>query len=525
MAETTSASAVAPDLSFPKDLVEGNVPDLFFDRVADWLDQVAIKTDRDSITYRDVADGVARAAAALHRRTKGGRPNIALLMSDGVEAPMAILATLTAGCAYVPLDRRDPVQRLQRILSNSEARLLIADEATAEQAQSVAGTSADVVTIAQLLSEPGRERPGVDIGPDDLAYIIYTSGTTGFPKGVIHTHRSLLHKVYVLSEVTRFDRFDNVILIPSYSVGQSTGHLFASLLNGASLRKFNLVREGLAGLKTCLQRDEITFYLSVPSIFRALCKNLGPGDQFRAVRVVELAGEQCLASDFELFKAHFGDDCRFINWLAATEANIAEHHLTKDSLVEGHSVPAGRALPDCEIVLLDAGGRETSGSEGEIAVRSQYLAKGYWRDAALTNARFVPQPDGRVLYRTGDLGRWHADGTLDVLGRADFQVKVRGHRVSVEEIEAAIGELPGVRQVAVKSFSRRGHTQLCAYVVPEEGALDERESAGDIRAALRAKIPGYMVPSVVVFLTSLPLNATGKVDREGLPLPGATDLR
>jgi acyl-coenzyme A synthetase/AMP-(fatty) acid ligase len=395
------------------------------------------------------------------------------------------------------------------------------------------------------------------MAPDTFAYLLYTSGSTGQPKGVIENHRNVLH--FTMSWTNRFHYCaeDRVGLVVPISFSASAVDIFVALLNGAGLCPFDPQVDGIDTLADWLIREEITGYSSVPVLFRQWVDVLTGEETFPALRVIRLGGDQVSRSDVERYRKHFAPGCILHNGLGAAEVKqIRGLMLDQETSVSTGVVPVGYAVDDTEVLLLDEEGRPVGSDEiGEIAVKTRFASPGYWRRPDLTEARFLPDTEGSDarIYLTGDLGRMDADGCLFVLGRKDFQVKIRGQRVEVAEVEQALLDLDAVKETVVVSReageerlgqcgcplaggrSERACTDTGAHEVGGEGrapgAGDKRlvaylvpsgarmPTVTELRRALARKLPDAMVPSAFVVLDALPLTESGKVDRRALPPP------
>jgi non-ribosomal peptide synthetase component F len=315
---------------------------------------------------------------------------------------------------------------------------------------------------------------------------------------------------------------DRITLFGSFSTGQGAPNAFGSLLNGATLYPIDIKREGIAGLADRIITERITIYLSAATIFRQFVHSLSGQEEFPDLRMIRLANEQVRKSDIELYKRHFAPNCIFANFLSGTETgNLCQFYIDKETEISGSFVPVGYSVDDMEIKVLNDSGEEVGFDHvGEIAVTSPYLALGYWRRPDLTQEGFLADPAGgsKKTYRTGDMGLMTPDGCLQHLGRKAFRVKIRGFRVELEEVEASLAQDPTVKEAAVDAREdEAGNTQLIAYIVCAE---ERKPTVSALRRFLGATLPEYMVPSVFVFLNSLPLTPLGKVDRRSLPPPG-----
>ena len=271
-----------------------------------------------------------------------------------------------------------------------------------------------------------------------------------------------------------------------------------------------------------MNQQGITIYFSVPTVFRQIASSIKGDEKIPTVRLVELAGEQVDHRDVEFFNRHFSKDCIFVNRLGATETDgYSMWYMDQESLNEGSVVPGGYPIRDKEVLLIGDDGKEIGrDGVGEIAVRSPFVALGYWQLPDLTDAVFQPDPNcgEKRVFLTGDLGQRLPDGSLLHLGRKDFQVKIRGYRVEVAETELALIAHPSVNDaVAIANENWRGERQLVAFLV---GDLNNVPSDYELRRFLRPKLPDYMIPSAFIRMGSLPKLPNGKIDRNALPRPG-----
>ena len=500
--------------------VEQSVPARFEAQVARHGHRLALAAGRERYTFAELnamANGIAH--AVLERR--GLDPEcVAMLVEPGVRSVAAALGILKAGKALVALDPAHPAAHNRGVLRQGEAAVVVTDRASGTVAREVAGADTEVLEVVARHAGPGDAgNPGVPVGPEALAQLIFTSGSTGAHKGVIYTHRTLLH----FSRRTANDLFihagDRHTALRSVAFAGWMMDLVFALLNGASLHCFDPRTEGLHALGDWLEGEEITLYRSASSVFRTFAGLLDGGDRCPRLRVTVVTAEPVHPREVELFTRHFAPGGLLCNELGLTEAGtVRSFFLDRDTAPCGKRVPVGYPVDDVDVLLLDEEGRPVGpGAVGEIVVRSRYLASGYWRNPELTAARFRPDPGGgeERLYFSGDMGTMSADGCLVHHGRRDFLVKVRGHAVEMEQVEAALVGVPGIRTAAVAArATARGGTQLVAYVVPA-GAIPPAAEA--LRAALATRIPEYMIPAVFVPLTAMPLTAGGKVDRRALP--------
>jgi acyl carrier protein len=286
---------------------------------------------------------------------------------------------------------------------------------------------------------------------------------------------------------------------------------------------FDLQKEGLIHLAAWLIQEGITIYSSAVSVFRHFVSTLTGTETFPALRVIYTGSEPVTKRDVELYKAHFPPTCIFINTLGANETStICQYFIDQSTSIPGNIVPVGYPVQDKTVLLLDEEGKEVgTNTIGEIAIKSRYLALGYWQKPELTQTVFRADPQGgeEQIYHTGDLGRLLPDGCLEHLGRKDFQVKIRGYRVEVAEIEMALLDLAMIKEaIVIVQEEQPGEKQLVAYVVPHP---KDTLSLKALRSSLREKLPAYMLPATFVVLDALPRTPNGKIDRRALPAPSS----
>lgn len=484
--------------------------------------RIALCTPSESLTYGDLASAAAAIAAELNERLTTAPAPVALLLRDDAHFTAAYLATLAAGKVCVPLNPEHPADWLERIWRDSGARLLLTETACCERAGRIAGDARQILDVAQIRTASATHfTPARLVGPNQPACLIYTSGSSGTPKGVIHTHRALLHAVRKPIESWRFRATDRLSLLAARATAAEMVGIFSTLLIGAELHPYHLRQSGIAGLVRWLRDHDITVWRLSPSVLRTCLGSLPPSEVFPAMRLVRLGSEPATRRDLELFRRHFLPGCILANAYATSEtALISVGFFDHDTPVAARVLPVGVTAPETDVLLLDPAGRPVAAGEaGEIVVRSRYLAEGYWGRPDLTAAAFIPDPDGGPYrcYRTGDLGRRDETGCLHHLGRRDAQIKIRGHRVDPTEIEAALLEAPAVQAAAAAAHADdSGRDRLVGYVVAKTGT---RPSAARLRSFLQQRLPEHMVPSAYVILDRLPVTSGGKLDRRALPPP------
>jgi amino acid adenylation domain-containing protein len=504
---------------FDKRRLERAVCAHFEEQVRKYPEHPALKTLRVALTYKELNQVANRIAHAIVQRCGAGSQHVAVLASDDAHIIAAIIGILKAGKLFIVLDPSHPQARNLQLINHAEAALVVTDAENSETALRLCGDK-EPLNIQAIPRSVPAENLDLAISPRTPASIVYTSGSTGEPKGVLLDQRTLLAWALVFARGVGNTPADRVCTVAAHTSSHFVLSVLRTLLNGATSCPFQFREEGPARLAAWLRDQRITVYTSTPSVFRTFVQTLS-NEQFPSLRMLRLGGEKVLVQDFELFKKRFGPPCAFVNGIGATEVGaFREGAVTHDAVISEKVMPSGYPLWGKDVLLLDDEGREVEhGAVGEIVIRSDYLATCYWRDPDLTAAAFAPDPagSGARIYRTGDLGRLADDGRLYCLGRKDRQVKIRGNRVELAEVEFTLRGLDGIRDAAVTARqNRRGDAVLVGYVVP---AAIPGPSTLALRGALRKLLPEHMVPPILVVLDSLPVNAHGKVDYRALPTP------
>jgi amino acid adenylation domain-containing protein len=509
-------------VEFPREEIEQSIPERFEKVARQYPERLAISARDQSLTYDALNKAANRVAQAILAQRGTCPEPVGLLLEQSASAIVAILGVLKAGKFYVPLDPSHPNARIRYMLEDTQARLILTNSRNLRLSTELAQGECQWLEVEELDSNRTSEDIGLSLSPDRLACIIYTSGSTGKPKGVIHSHQYVLHMIRDFTNDVHICAGDRLSLLSSLSFSASVKDIFGALLNGAALLPFDLREEGLSHLAAWLISEDITICHSVPSVFRHFINGLTGDEEFRKLRVIRLGGEPVYKKDVDLYKKHFFRDAIFFNGMGATETGtICRCFFNKDSRITGDFVPAGYRVQDAEILLLDDDGREVElGSLGEIVVKSRYLSPGYWRKPDLTEGAFLPDPEaeGMRIYSTGDIGYVLPDGCLVHLGRKDSQVKIRGHRIEIAEIENALRSFDTIKEAVVAAREEKaGALSLTAFLVPDKHPAP---AVSELRRDLAEKLPDYMIPSKFAFLEALPLTPTGKVDRRALPDPG-----
>jgi acyl-coenzyme A synthetase/AMP-(fatty) acid ligase len=319
----------------------------------------------------------------------------------------------------------------------------------------------------------------------------------------------------------RFQAEDRMALLSPCTFSLSVGFIYGALLNGGCLYPLDVKGDGLAGLAKWFAEERVTVYNSVPALFRDFVHTLTPEETLPKLRLIHLGGEPVSAMDVELYKKHFSASCVLVHhWGSNETGTVAQSIIGKTTAIHGNTAPASRPGEGRDILVLDEDGNPLGFNHvGEIAVKSRHLAVGYWRKPELTKAAFLRDPAGgdERIFRTGDLGLLRPDGFLEHHGRKDFQIKVRGQRVEIAEIDIALSKHESIKEaVTIAREDTPGDKRLVAYVVPNQRPAS---TSKDLRMFLQERLPDYMVPSVFVFVEAMPLTPSGKLDRRALPIP------
>ncbi|MFL6140041.1 MAG: amino acid adenylation domain-containing protein [Frankiaceae bacterium] len=489
---------------YPRDL---SVHRAFEDQARRTPERLAVAEGGTRLAYRELDRAADRLAHRLRQAGAGGGRPVGLLVPRSATGVVASLAILKAGGAYLPIDPGYPRERVELLLADSGAGVLVADPVAAQ----------GIRFAGRVVPPADRDapiEPSADVAATDPAYLIYTSGTTGRPKGVRVAHRGVVRLVrgtdYVpLSEETR--------TLPTCAAvfDVATFEIWGALLNGGSLHVVpdDVILDAGALGRALAEHRITTMWLTAP-LFNQLVEQ-DPG-AFRPLRHLLVGGDALSARHV----AKAMDACpgvTIVNGYGPTEGTTfaTTHRLDRDDL---DRIPIGRPIANSTAYVVDAdGGLCPVGVPGELCLGGDGVAIGYHERPELTARAFVPDPyaPGGTMYRTGDVARWRPDGVLDFLGRRDHQVKVRGFRIELGEIEQALLGHPGVREAVVLARERAvGDRYLCGYYAPA-GEVTPAEA----RAHLAGSLPDHMVPPFLLALDALPLNASGKVDRAQLPDP------
>ncbi|MBT2163177.1 non-ribosomal peptide synthetase [Zobellia barbeyronii] len=458
-----------------------------------------------SITYQELDEQADAIAHAILQRTKKRNEVVMLCMDRSTEMIVSMLAILKAGCAYLPMDPKYPMERLNFILEDADCNIVVSHSSLASVFDS---TSKNVILVDKIETNKTMDVILPEVREDDLAYIIYTSGSTGKPKGVPITHKNIIN-----STVGRLDFYPEnpsaFLLMSSISFDSSKASIYWTLCTGGNLiLTENRIEQDITRIEDLVQRHKVSHTLMLPTLYKVILEH-GNLTKLESFKTVIVAGEACTRA---LGNLHFKSlpDTGLYNEYGPTEATVwcIAHKVERTE--DSDMVSIGKAVANAEVYLLNESKKLVPyGAVGEIYIGGPSVSNGYINRTDLTEKVFLNNPlkegSNEKIYKTGDLGRCRNDGTIEFLGRVDHQVKVRGFRIELDEVEKTISEYDSVSAaVAMVEDNKR----LVAYVT-----ADEEVETDALKSTLKAKLPGYMVPTRIVQVDKFPVLPNGKVDK------------
>lgn len=481
------------------------IHELVAEQVLRTPDAVAVVFAGQALTYGSLYTRANRLAWYLRALGVGPELRVGICLERSLELVVAVLAVLSAGAAYVPLDPSYPATRLRFMAEDASLRaVLTASSLTLEWPRNV--SRIDLDAIAGPLATMRDDAVPSGTLPDHPAYVIYTSGSTGTPKGIEVAHRGVVNLLCDETERLGIRAGTSVLQFSSFAFDASVSQIFTPLIRGGRLL---VATEEERRSPVAMMRLLSTEAVEIADLPPAALALLDPGP-LGGLRVLIVGGEVCPPD----LAARFAAGRRLINAYGPTETTITA--AMWEAQVDGRELPIGRAIANHRLYVLSPGLEPVPiGVRGELCIAGVGLARGYLGQPGLTAERFVPDPfgpPGTRMYRSGDAVRWRDDGQLEFIGRIDHQVKIRGFRIELGEVEAALAAHPAVRQCVVVARRDGGEARLVAYVV---GVA----SVSTLRQHLQAALPPHMVPAAFVQLAALPTTAGGKVDRHALPAP------
>jgi aspartate racemase len=494
-------------------------------------DRIAVALRNQELTYADLDSRVNGILATLIKEgVTPGQP-VGLCMDRSFDMIASMLAILRAGACFVPLDPSYPVERLRFMISDTQVTVIIVSE---ESRQFLPTHSAAEVLPAHISREAAKFSVA-NHGTNDPAYIMYTSGSTGTPKGVVIPHRAIVRLV----NDQEFLPFSNELVflqLSNTSFDASTLEIWGALLNGAKLVLQPQQKPTLDEICESITNHQVTTVWLTTGLFNLLVdEHL---KELKSLKQILTGGDVLSVPHVNKAFGALGPGVLYNGYGPTENTTFTCTYRIDDIKDISNGVPIGSPISDTTAVVLDSSGNRTAvGEEGELYAGGNGLALGYWNRPDLTDERFIKNPfnPSEKLYRTGDLVKWNADGNIAFVGRADGQVKVRGFRVELGEIEKAMDSMSNVKdRVVICRQDNPGQKDLVAYVVPsktkeDNGTLidlsDHQTLSAEVRTHLETMLPSHMMPSAIVVMEQLPLTANGKVDKRALPAPEKKSVR
>lgn len=500
----------------PIETLEQSIADRFEFMVESFSNKEAIIDKNETITYGDLSkrsNVLANEIISLDAEQK----QIAFFLPNGINQFISILGILKSDCAYVPLDTAWPSHRVELAIKDSLATAVITDNKNLSQAKALCDNTT-IINIDEIDFNKNMHTPAIKPGQDSIAHIIYTSGSTGEPKGVFSTHRNQIHFIKRFSEFIQITPDDRFAYYFSISFSAHAMPSLGALLNGATLILYDLKKEGFPGLADFFNDNGITLCLMIPSVIRHFRATLEKGFKFAKLRVLLVGGETLYFNDVKQLWPFLKRKTEIINIYASTELYLARaYRIQRDSILKQNIIPIGYPIDGMEIKIVNEDGAECDINKvGEMLIRSDYAALGYWNNPTLTERDFLNE-DGQITFRSRDLAYKDADGSIVHVGRKDAMVKIRGQRVDLGEIENTLLSNEDLQEVAVAlKEDPQGNKALVAYYVFSPGKSVKLE---EIKNSLVRRLPDYMIPPHLINETSLPKTDSGKTDYRSLPDP------
>jgi amino acid adenylation domain-containing protein len=508
----------------PETTMQRCIHQLFEARVAANPKSIALTFGDTQVTYNELNERANQVAHRLQRLGVKSETLVGICLDRSVEMFVGILGILKAGGAYVPIEPMNPTDRIAFILQDAQTPVLLTESKFASKFAEFPTCLIALDSERETLAKERKDNPACPSTPDSLSYVIYTSGSTGKPKGVLVTHSNVVRLMESTDHWYGFNESDVWTLFHSFAFDFSVWEIWGALVYGGRVVvvPYYVTREPQA-FYDLLAKEKVTVLNQTPSAFRQLiwAEDNSPEKKQLALRYVIFGGEALeLQSLRPWFSRHGDQKPHLVNMYGITETTVHVTYrvITQKDVEAGCGSVIGVPIPDLQLYVLDEQLKQVPvGEAGEMFVGGAGVARGYLNRADLTAQKFIANPFGPgKLYRSGDLARVLPGGDLEYLGRIDLQVKIRGHRIELGEIEATLNKHTGIRESTVIAHESAGSDKrLVAYVVSKEAPV----STTELREFAAKTLPTYMIPSLFMFVDSLPLTINGKVDRRALPSP------
>lgn len=498
----------------------GILPTLFEEQAEHSPNRPAVVFKDQTLTYRELNEKANQLARTLRKKGVGRESIVGIMADRSLDMVTGILAILKAGGAYLPLDPGYPKERIEYMLKDSAADVLLIQNHLIGNI-SFTGEILDISQSDAYDSDGSNLRPVNTSG--DLAYVIYTSGTTGNPKGVMVEHRNLIHAHYTWKKHYELAECQvNLLQLASISFDVFAGDLCRSLFNGGTMYivpddaklEMNLLYE-------MIKKHSIHMFESTPSFVIPFMKYIHHHQlDISSMKLLIMGSDNCAIKDYKWLVEQYGKSMRIINSYGVTEASVDSGYYEEqlDNIPDIANTPIGKPLDNTAFYILDSSlNPQPVGVYGELYIGGEGVARGYLNNPELTREKFVPNlfEAGRKMYKTGDLARWLPDGNVEFLGRIDHQVKIRGFRIEIGEIEARLLDKQEISEaVIIDREDSKGYKYLCAYITAQKNI-----NTNELREYLSNHLPDYMIPSYFIQISKMPLTPNGKVDRKALPEP------
>ncbi|UCH94256.1 MAG: amino acid adenylation domain-containing protein [Candidatus Aminicenantes bacterium] len=495
---------------------------------------IAIEWGERKITYAELEKKSNRIARQIVKHGIKKGTFIGIYLEDKFEFISVIIGILTAGCVFVPLDPALPIRRIANMIRAADLEVIFLDSHTKKRL--FAEDNLEKVVKPFIVDDwfyragkfPGEITCDNDLSyntydPEDEIYIYYTSGSTGAPRAIVGKNKSLLHFIEWEINQLKIDETFRISQFSSPGFDAFLRDIFVPLHAGAAIC-IPSSREMIMGSDSLIKwidRTRITLINTVPGIFRLFNTRTLTGENFRALKYILLSGEKIIPHELKNWYDTFGERIQLINLYGTTETTMAKtFYMIQPPDIHRDRIPVGKAMPGARVIILDENKKTCGDLEpGEIFIRTPFRTLGYYNEPQLNETIFVQNPfnnnHGDIIHKTGDLGRFLPDGNIDLLGRIDHQVKIRGIRVEPGDVENIISKQEKVKEVVIiDRDDKAGEKYLCAYVSAQEGF-----EIHSLREALSKELPDYMIPSYIMQVDKFPLTTNGKIDKKALPEP------
>jgi len=516
-----SAPAPADFVPFPPEISEWTLSGRFNQVAALIPQKIAVSDHARALSYATLQQLAAGTAAIIQREMSGPRPAraIGMIFDPSVESVVGIMGVLLSGHFFCPISPNDPPELVRNYLQDADIELILTTRVTLPERLQPTAQQLKTIFIEDIATQPAVDASLPAIDPDHLGALLYSSGSTGRPKGVTHTHRTLVQMVRIKGHALTIAPSDKLAGLSSFTFGTYYWNVFATLLFGATLHLFDFYRFPFSGLRSWLLDRHISVIHCTPTILRQFMDTLTERTTFPALRVISLGGEMLYPQDVRRFQELINGDTQLRTTGATIETFFYASTYFADPLPDDiDELPLGFLDPGNIVEIHDENGAVlATGETGEITVASEALSPGYWKRPELNKEKYFVARNGKRYFCSGDLGVIGPDGLLYYKGRLDFQIKVRGMRVDLGEIEAVLHEHPGIKQAVVAGRAdNNSDTEVIAYLIKQPGSTVRRR---ELYEYLTARLSPYQVPRRLVFVDSFPLTRTHKVDRKALPAP------